>query len=202
MEDHPKISRSKRLFRWIKGLALVVLVCLGGSLLQFNLYLMRDNESNFRQPANQGAPIYVAQQMVLSAPPDTVLKVLADIPPWPDWHPLVSRVQADYVLFGQGIDFAYWQGGLKYRATLHTHDGSFRIGWFTDRLGDYQIQNWTCRPAGAGTEVTVTHSRQGIVPWLFQVSGQRRLSDQTEQVLEKLREISQSRAINALRKDE
>jgi hypothetical protein len=118
---------------------------------------------------------------------------------WPDWHPLITRVRANYVLFRQGVDFAYWQGGLKYSATLHTYDESLRIGWFTDRLGDYQIQNWICRPAGAGTEVTITHSRQGVIPWFFQVSGQRRLSDQTERVLDHLRTVAQARAVDPRR---
>jgi len=202
MAEHPKVNRIKVLFRWVKGLALVAFVGLGGSLLQFNLYLMGEAESDFRQPANQNAPIYVEQKVVISAPPDTVLTILADIPSWPDWYPLVTKVRANYVLFGQGIDFDYWQGGWKHSATLHTYDGSLRIGWFTDRLGDYQIQNWTCRPAGTGTEVILTHSRQGIIPWLFQVSGQRRLEDQAARTLKSLQKITPSKAIDALQKDE
>ncbi len=202
MADHPKLIRAKTLFRWVKGLALVAFVALAGSLLQFNLYLSGDSGDDFRQPANRSAPIFVEEKVIISAPPDTVLHILADLSSWPDWHPLVTRVRANYVLFGQGIDFAYWQGGLKYSATLHTYDGSLHIGWFTDRLGDYQIQNWTCRPTDIGTELTVAHSRQGIIPWLFQVSGQRRLSDRTEQVLASLQEYTQAKAIDAVPKEE
>lgn len=202
MTEHPKVNRFKVLFRWMKGLALVAFVCLAGSLLQFNLYLMRETEADFRQPANQDAPIYVEQKMTLSAPSDTVLSILADIPNWPDWHPLVAKVRANYVLFGQGIEFDYWQGEWKYSATLHTYDGSLRIGWFTDRLGDYRIQNWTCKPTGEGTEVTIAYSRQGIIPWLFQVSGQRRLEDQTARTLKSLQKVTHTKATDALRKDE
>jgi len=183
-------------------MVLVAFIALVGSLLQFNLYLMGEPETSFRQPANRDAPIYVEQKVVVSAPSDTVLSMLADLPNWPDWHPFVTKVRTNYVLFGQGIEFDYWQGGWKYSATLHTYDGSLRIGWFTDRLGDYQIQNWTCQPKGTGTEVTLVHSRQGVIPWMFQVSGQRRLSDRTEQVLASLQEYTQAKAIDAVPKEE
>jgi len=202
MEDHPKVSRIKRVVRWVKWIVVLAFLSVAGSLLQFNLYLSNDFDADFRQPANQGAPIYAEEQVVVSAPADSVLRILADIPDWPDWHPLVTKVRTNYVMFGQGIDFAYWQGGWKYNATLHTYDGSLRIGWFTDRLGDYQIQNWTCRPTEAGTEVTITHSRQGVIPWLFQVSGQRKLKEQTEVVLKRLQEVAHNGAIEALEKDE
>ncbi|MER7013351.1 SRPBCC family protein [Saccharopolyspora sp. NPDC000359] len=113
--------------------------------------------------------------VVISAPPDEVWAVLADVPGWPGWTPTVNSVVAldDGLQVGHrfrveqpGVPAAVWH-------VVEVEPGS-SFSWATRFAGGRMVASHWIRPTGDGSEVRlrITYSG-GLAPLLTPLVSRR-----------------------------
>ena len=91
---------------------------------------------------DRAAPVIVAQQIAVAAPPARIWDLLTDIDRWPAWNPDIASAVLDGPV-AMGSTFRWTTAGLAITSTIGEAVPGKRIGWSGDTNGIVGIHLWT-----------------------------------------------------------
>ena len=112
------------------------------------------------------APVVLAAEVHIEAPPDVVWDVLTDVKEWPTWHPGIRSVVADRSP-GLEMRFRWRPGPYQIDSTVQEFEPQERIGWIGRSPGVAARHVWTIRPDAGGAVVHTDESMTGLLPRLM-----------------------------------
>lgn len=115
---------------------------------------------------DSNAPVVLAAEIRIEAPPDLVWDVLTDVKEWPTWHPGIRSVVADRTA-GLAMTFRWRPGPYQIESTVQEFEPQERIGWIGRSLGVAARHVWTIRPDAGGAVVHTDESMTGLLPRLM-----------------------------------
>lgn len=124
--------------------------------------------------ADRQAPVYTREEVVVSADPETVWKVMASIEEWPKWNPDVreARIEGD---LSEGTHFKWKAGPGTIRSTLRYVERPYALGWTGKTLGIPAIHLYRLEEAGHQTRVVLEESWSGPLARVFRAYFQKTL---------------------------
>lgn len=137
----------------------------------------------------QNAPAVTRQERIVSAPPERVFQLLADVAAWPEWQPHVrrSRVESGDADGGLGTTFVWRSGGVTITSTIGQWDRPRAIGWTGRTIGTRAVHVWSLEPVGADqTLVRTEESMSGWLPRVLTSMTRRTLEDGVRATLDAL----------------
>ncbi|WNG41500.1 Shy6-polyketide cyclase [Archangium violaceum] len=114
---------------------------------------------------DRNAPIIVAEEVRVLAPPTRVWNLLTEIDRWPDWNPDINTAVLDGAV-AVGATFRWTTAGLAIVSTIGEVVPGKRLGWSGDTDGIFGIHVWTLEPGdptGRTTLVRTVESWSGEV---------------------------------------
>lgn len=113
------------------------------------------------------APAVTRQERKVTASPDRVFGLLADVTAWPSWQPDVTRVEFSGAL-AVGSTFRWRARGVTITSTVELLDRPRTIGWTGRAIGTRARHVWFLEPTGdGGTLVRTEESMSGWLPRLL-----------------------------------
>jgi hypothetical protein len=103
---------------------------------------------------------------ILAAPPETVWRIIGDVPRWPRWWPGVTAASIAGP-FVAGTNFAFSEG-VAISAWLALAQPPTQVAWVGHAWTVQAIHVWKFDAVPGGTRVRVTESMSGFpIGWLF-----------------------------------
>ncbi len=119
------------------------------------------------------APVQAEAERIVAATPETVWRIVANVPGWPSWWPGVTTATIAGP-FVPGTRFA-WSQGVAIKSRLALVQPPSRLAWTGQAWTVRAIHVWRFDPIAGGTRVRVAESMAGFpVGWLFSSAGLRR----------------------------
>src|SRR3954469_22163108 len=109
---------------------------------------------------NANAPVITRDEILISAPIQTVWDVQTDIAGWPSWQRDVDGAQAHGPL-AAGSVFTWQTAGLDITSTVEEVDAPRRIVWGGPARGFEAIHVWTLDERAGGVLVHTEESWEG-----------------------------------------
>jgi uncharacterized protein YndB with AHSA1/START domain len=134
------------------------------------------------------APVHVANEIDVPAPPQAVWAWLIRAPLWPSWYPNASNV----VLAGAaaelalGVAFTWRTFGVAIRSTVLEFEPIERIAWNAFGLGVDAYHAWEIAPTAGGCHVLTEETQYGWAARLGSVVFPNRMSKFHQIWLERL----------------
>ncbi len=112
------------------------------------------------------APVVLAAEIGIAAPPDRVWRILSAIADWPSWNQDIRFARVDGPV-AAGTRFRWKSGPLAITSTVEDVVSAHRIGWTGRTIGLRARHVWTLTDDGGGTRVRTDESLTGVLPRLF-----------------------------------
>ncbi|WP_158502422.1 SRPBCC family protein [Vitiosangium sp. GDMCC 1.1324] len=106
---------------------------------------------------DRNAPVIVAEELQVLAPPARVWELLTDIDRWPDWNPDISTAVLDGAV-AVGSTFRWTTAGLAIVSTIGEVVPGKRLGWSGDTGGISGIHVWTLEPGDPTGQTTLVRT--------------------------------------------
>ena len=140
---------------------------------------------------NRRAPILLAGEIEIAAPPELVWDVLSKIDAWPSWNPDVKAAALEGDLAAGSV--FRWKAGAKLTSTL-THVAPQRmIAWTGTSMGLNAVHVYTLEPRAAATIVKTEESVEGLLARLFKRPLQKTMNKSIENGLNALKAEAERR---------
>jgi hypothetical protein len=136
--------------------------------------------------ADRGAPVFSEGQIEVSASPEALWDVLADVEKWPTWNPDVDSVTLSGPV-AKGTSFRWKAGPTRLVSTLQLVDRPRALGWTGRTMGVRAIHLWRFEPRPGGAVASMQESFDGAVAKLFRNRLQRQLDETTAKGLQALK---------------
>jgi uncharacterized protein YndB with AHSA1/START domain len=141
---------------------------------------------------NRDAPATAEGEVQISANPDTVWQVLADLERWPTWNPDIRSIALDGPL-APGSVFR-WKAGTSLTSTLQVVDRPRELAWTGTTMGINAVHVFRFEPRDGGTRASSEESWEGLLPRLFKRYSRRTLDRGIRTMLARLKVESERRA--------
>jgi Polyketide cyclase / dehydrase and lipid transport len=127
--------------------------------------------------ANRNAPVFSRRQIEISASPETVWDLMADIKDWPSWNPDVREVSVEGDIAGNRVPVE----GRPWDDHFHTpaRGRPRSLGWTSRTFGIDAIHVWRFEPRGEMTVAGMEESFEGVTAKLFRKRLQKELDATT-----------------------
>jgi uncharacterized protein YndB with AHSA1/START domain len=106
------------------------------------------------------APVITRDEIVISAPIQTIWDIQTDVGAWPSWQPEVDGAQSDGPL-APGSVFRWQTAGLDITSTVDEVDAPHRIAWGGPAQGIAAVHVWTLEERDDGVLVHTEESWEG-----------------------------------------
>jgi uncharacterized protein YndB with AHSA1/START domain len=123
--------------------------------------------SGSRSPAarvdvDHQAPLVVSSEAEITAPPEALWDVIADLESWPEWSPHVRSLEVEGPV-RPGTQFR-WKAGPTITSTLREVERPGRIAWVGKTFGVTAVHVWSFERRGGGTLARTSESWDGLLP--------------------------------------
>jgi Polyketide cyclase / dehydrase and lipid transport len=136
--------------------------------------------------ADRGAPVFSEGQVEVSASPEALWDVLADVEKWPTWNPDVDSVALNGPI-AKGTSFRWKAGPTRLVSTLQRVDRPRALGWTGRTMGIRAIHLWRFEPRPGGAVASMEESFDVAVAKLFRKRLQKQLDETTVKGLQALK---------------
>lgn len=109
---------------------------------------------------DQHAPITASGSVDISASPDEVWALLADIARWPTWNPDVEEARLEGEL-RPGTTFVWRSGPGTITSVLRSVEHGRELGWTGATMGVHAVHVWRIEATQRGSRVTTEESWSG-----------------------------------------
>lgn len=109
---------------------------------------------------DQHAPITASGSVEISASPDEVWALLADIARWPTWNPDVKEARLEGEL-RPGTTFVWRSGPGTITSVLRSVEHGRELGWTGVTMGVHAVHVWRIEATQRGSRVTTEESWSG-----------------------------------------
>lgn len=109
---------------------------------------------------NSGAPVITRDEILISAPIQTIWDIQTDVADWPSWQPDVDGAVADGPLT-PGAVFRWQTAGLDITSTVEEVDAPRRIVWGGPAQGIAAVHVWTFEEQDGAVLVRTAESWEG-----------------------------------------
>jgi uncharacterized protein YndB with AHSA1/START domain len=109
---------------------------------------------------NTDAPVITRDEIVISAPIQTIWDIQTDVAGWPSWQPDVDGAEADGPLT-DGSVFRWQTAGLDIASTVEEVDAPRRIVWGGPAQGIVAVHVWTLTEQDGSVLVQTAESWEG-----------------------------------------
>ena len=106
------------------------------------------------------APVITRDEILISAPIQTVWDIQTDVAGWPSWQPDVAGAEADGPLT-VGSVFRWQTAGLDITSTVEEVEAPHRIVWGGPAQGIVAVHVWTLDERDGGVLVQTAESQEG-----------------------------------------
>jgi|WetSurMetagenome_2_1015567.scaffolds.fasta_scaffold00229_9 uncharacterized membrane protein len=158
----------------------------------FTTYVSEQAKTAMNIPINRKAPVKSNGTIEISAPVDTVWRILTEIEDWPQWQKNVTESKPDGRI-GEGASFKWKAGGVSFVSKIHTMKPKTMFGWTGRTFGADAIHNWTFENVNGATKVFVEESLQGALPVLLKGYFQKSLDAGVQANLKELKFAAESK---------
>ena len=139
------------------------------------------------------APATAAGELLISADPQTVFSVLADLERWPSWNPDVRSITVEGPV-AAGTVFRWRAGPTKLTSTLQVVDPPREISWTGTTMRIRAIHVFRFEATEEGTLARSEESWTGVLPRLLTGYSRRTLATGITKVLAALKAEAERRA--------
>jgi uncharacterized protein YndB with AHSA1/START domain len=139
------------------------------------------------------APVTADGETFVSAPPETVWAVMADLTSWPTWNHDVTSMEFDGRL-QPGTTFRWRSGSASLTSTLQVVDAPREIGWTGTSMGIKAVHVFEFQPMDGGTLARSAESFRGLIPSVLRTYSRKLLRRGIENVLASLKVEAERRA--------
>jgi uncharacterized protein YndB with AHSA1/START domain len=115
---------------------------------------------------DRSAPATAEGEIQISAPPETVWALIADLSAWPTWNSDVKSMAFDGRL-EPGSTFSWKAGSASLVSTLQVVEPPHEIGWTGTTMGIHAVHVFRFEPTGGGTRARSAESFRGLIPSVF-----------------------------------
>ncbi|MDH4113020.1 MAG: SRPBCC family protein [Actinomycetota bacterium] len=115
---------------------------------------------------DRDAPATAQGEIQITASPETVWAVMADLRGWPTWHADVKSMDVDGRL-EPGTTFRWKSGSASLVSTLQAVEEPREIGWTGKTMGIHAVHVFTFEPMDGGTHARSAESFRGLIPSIF-----------------------------------
>lgn len=151
----------------------------------------RDDERENEMEIDSDAPVITRDEILISAPIQTIWNIQTDVSAWPSWQPDVDRAEADGPL-AVGSVFRWQTAGLDITSTVEEVDAPRRIVWGGPAQGITAVHVWTFDEQAGGVRVSTAESWQGDAVAAQPEAMQAALDDSLRTWLENLKRAAES----------
>jgi uncharacterized protein YndB with AHSA1/START domain len=109
---------------------------------------------------NTDAPVITRDEILISAPIQTIWDIQTDVAGWPSWQPDVDGAETDGPLMVGSI-FRWQTAGLDITSTVAEYDAPHRIVWGGPARGIVAVHVWTLEEQADGVLVRTAESWEG-----------------------------------------
>ena len=109
---------------------------------------------------NTDAPVITRDEILISAPIQTIWDIQTDVAGWPSWQPDVDSAETDGPLM-VGSVFRWQTAGLDITSTVEEYDDPRRIVWGGPAQGIVAVHVWTLEEQADGVLVRTAESWEG-----------------------------------------
>ena len=109
---------------------------------------------------NTDAPVITRDEILISAPIQTIWDIQTDVAEWPSWQPDVDGAEADGPL-AVGSVFRWQTAGLDIASTVEEIEPPRRIVWGGPAQGIVAVHVWTLDERDGGVLVQTAESWEG-----------------------------------------
>jgi uncharacterized protein YndB with AHSA1/START domain len=109
---------------------------------------------------NNDAPVITRDEILISAPIQTIWDIQTDVASWPSWQPEVDGAEADSPLT-VGSVFRWQTAGLAITSTVEEIEPPRRIVWGGPAQGIVAVHVWTLDEQDDGVLVKTAESWEG-----------------------------------------
>jgi uncharacterized protein YndB with AHSA1/START domain len=142
---------------------------------------------------NPDAPVITRDEILISAPIETIWDIQPDVANWPEWQPDVDSARGDGPL-AVGSVFRWQTAGLDISSTVEELEAPRRIVWGGPAQGIVAVHVWTLDEQDGGVLVRTAESWEGD-PVVAQPEGlQAALDASLRAWLENLKRAAERRA--------
>jgi hypothetical protein len=145
---------------------------------------------------NRTAPATAAGESLITAEPEIVFSVIADIDGWPSWNPDVAFAELDGPLEA-GTVFRWKSGPSKLTSKLEVVDRPAEIAWTGKTMSIRAIHVFRFEASNGGTLARSEESWEGLIANVLKGWSRRTLTKGIEDFLSHLKAESERRAGSA-----
>ena len=127
------------------------------------------------------APLVVSSEAEITAPPEALWDVIADLGSWPEWSPHVRSIEVEGPV-EPGTQFR-WKAGPTITSTLREVERPGRIGWVGKTFGVTAVHIWSFERRGGSTLARTSESWDGLLPRLLRERFRRSLQNTLDESL-------------------
>ena len=109
---------------------------------------------------NAKAPVVTRDEIMISAPIETIWEIQTNVDAWPTWQPDVDVAESDEPL-APGSVFRWQTAGLDITSTVEEVDAPHRIAWGGPASGIVAVHVWTLEEQDGGVLVHTEESWEG-----------------------------------------
>ena len=142
---------------------------------------------------DRSAPATGEGEIQISAPPEIVWSVIADLSAWPTWNRDVTSMRFDGRL-EPGSVFRWKSGAASLVSTLRAVDAPREIGWTGTTMGIRAVHVFWFEPMEGGTRARSAESFRGIIPSVFRTFSRNTLRRGIDGILSSLKAEAERRA--------
>jgi uncharacterized protein YndB with AHSA1/START domain len=110
---------------------------------------------------NSNAPIISCHEITISAPPETVCRVLTQIVSWPDWNPDIAKATLTGPI-AVGTVFHRETAGMAIPSTIGEVVAPRKLAWGGETGGILGVHVWNFSASAEGTHVRTEESWAGV----------------------------------------
>jgi uncharacterized protein YndB with AHSA1/START domain len=141
---------------------------------------------------DRSAPAVAKGEIEISAPPETVWAVIADLNSWPTWNSDVKSMAFDGRL-EPGSTFRWKSGSASLVSTLQVVEEPHEIGWTGETMGIRAVHVFQFEPTGSGTRAHSAESFRGLIPSVFKKFSRHTLQRGIDGILSALKTEAERR---------
>lgn len=145
---------------------------------------------------DRSAPATAEGEIPISAPPEMVWAVIADLSAWPTWNSDVKSMAFDGRL-EPGSTFRWKSGSASLVSTLQVVEAPREIGWTGKTMGIKAVHIFEFEPMDGGTLARSAESFRGLIPSVLKTYSRKVLRRGIDSILASLK-IEAERRTSAL----
>ena len=142
---------------------------------------------------NRDAPVTAVGTVDVSAAPEAIWEVLADLARWPEWNPDISEVSVDGPL-AVATRFRWKSGPGGITSVLREVDPPHTLGWTGTTFSIRAVHVYRLEPIDAGTRVRIEESWEGLLASLLRLPFRGTLQTAIDTGLARLKAEAERRA--------